>query len=130
MITLHTSKISDNLGLTKEDITVKSVSAAWTKVREIRDTTDSQLLNGTILEISADDKTPLGKRMPKRISFELNSKGKIEFRNADRFLMDVEMTGGTVTFFNPETGASKTVQCVNPSTVFSNPKVTVDLRNC
>ena len=130
MVTLHTSKLSDNLGLTNEDITVKSISAAWNKVREIRDTTDPQLLNGTILEVSGDEKTPIGKRIPKRISFELNGKGKIEFRNADRFLVDVECTGGSVTFFNPETGESKTVQCVDPSTVFSNPKVTVDLRDC
>lgn len=129
MVTLHISKLSDNLGLTKEDITVKSVSAAWNKVREIRDTTDPSLLNGTILEVSADDKTQLGKRIPKRISFELNSKGKIEFRNADRFLVDVELTGGSVEFINPETGFKSTVQCVDPST-FSNPKVTVDLRNC
>ena len=129
MITLHTSKISANIGLSSEDIIVKSVSAAWNKVREIRDTTDSQLLNGTILEVSADDKTQLGKRMPKRISFELNSKGKIEFRNADRFLVDVVLTGGTVDFINPETGTKTTVQCVDPST-FSNPKVTVDLRDC
>ena len=128
MITLLTSKISDNIGLSDENITVKSVSAAWTKIREIRDTTDPNILNGTILEVSADEKTPLGNRMPKRISFELNRKGKIEFRNADRFLVDVECTGGTVTFFNPETGAQKTVQCVDPST-FSNPKVTVDLRS-
>jgi len=130
MITLHTSKVSDNVGLASEDIIVKSASAAWNKVREIRDTTDPNVLNGTVLEVSGDEKTPLGKRIPKRISFELNGKGKIEFRNADRFLVDVEMTGGTVTFFNPETGASKTVQCVDPATVFSKPKVTVDLRKC
>ena len=130
MITLHTSKVSNNVGLVSEDIIVKSVSGAWTKIREIRDTTDPNILNGTILEVSGDEKTPLGKRIPKRISFEINGKGKIEFRNADRFLVDVECTGGSVTFFNPETGASKTVQCVDPSTVFSKPKVTVDLRNC
>ena len=129
MITLHTSKVSDNVGLASEDIIVKSISAAWNKVREIRDTTDPNILNGTVLEVSGDEKTPLGKRIPKRISFELNGKGKIEFRNADRFLMDVEMTGGTVDFVNPETGAKTTVQCVDPST-FSSPKVTVDLRDC
>ena len=129
MVTLHTSKLSDNLGLTKENIIVKSVSAAWIKVREIRDTTDPQLLNGTILEVSGDEKTPIGKRIPKRISFELNGKGKIEFRNADRFLVDLELTGGTVTFTNPQTGESTTAKCVDPST-FSSPKVTVDLRDC
>jgi len=130
MITLLTSKISANIGLSDEDITIKSVSAAWTKIREIRDTTDPNILNGTILEVSADEQTPLGDRMPKRISFELNRKGKIEFRNADRFLIDVECTGGTVTFFNPETGTQNTVQCVDPSTVFTNQKVTIDLRKC
>ena len=46
MITLLTSKISDNIGLSDENITVKSVSAAWTKIREIRDTTDPNILNG------------------------------------------------------------------------------------
>lgn len=130
MLTLHTSKLSDNIGFSCDDIVVKSVSAAWNKVREIRDRVNPQLLNGNILEISSDDETQLSKRIPKHISFELNKKGKIEFRNADRFLIDVEMTGGTVIFFNPETSASKTVQCVDPSTVFSNPKVTMDLRNC
>ena len=129
MITLLTSKISDNIGLSDENITVKSVSAAWTKIREIRDTTDPNILNGTILEVSADEKTPLGNRMPKRISFELNRKGKIEFRNADRFLVDVECTGGNITFVNPKTGEETVVECVDPST-FSNPKVTVDLRKC
>ena len=130
MITIKTSLLSENLGFNGEDIVVKSVSAAWNKIREIRDTTDSNILNGTILEVSGDDKTPLGKRIPKRISFKLNKKGKIEFLNAERFLVDVELTGGTVDFFNPETGAKTTVQCVEPTSVCSNPKVTVDLHNC
>lgn len=90
MLTLHTSKLSDNIGFSCDDIVVKSVSAAWNKVREIRDKVNPQLLNGNILEISSDDGTQLGKRIPKHISFELNKKGKIVFRNADRFLMDVE----------------------------------------
>lgn len=40
MITIHTSKLSDNLGFDGEDIVVKSVSAAWNKIRWIRDTTE------------------------------------------------------------------------------------------
>ena len=130
MLTLHTSKLSDRLGLNGKDIVVKSISAAWVKIRELRDTIPADILNRSILEVTADDDTPLGNRIPKRILFELNRKGKIEFLNADRFFIDVEMTGGSVTFFNPTTGESTTCQCVDPKTMCNGGpnKVTVDTR--
>lgn len=77
MITLNTSLVSDNVGLPDEDIVVKSVSAAWNKIRMIRDTTDSDILQGTVLQIKKDD--PLAK-IPSAIQFILNKKGKIEFK--------------------------------------------------
>ena len=84
MITLHISLLSDNLGFNGEDILVKSVSAAWNKIREIRDTTDPQVLNGTLLKVTGDDETPLDDRIPNCIRFELNKNGKILFKNANK----------------------------------------------
>lgn len=83
MLTLHTSKLSDNLGFNGEDIVVKSVSAAWNKIREIRDTTDPNILNDTILEVSADEGTNMD-RIPTKILFLLNKNGKIEFKDFNK----------------------------------------------
>ena len=113
MITLHTSRLSDNLGLDGEDIVVKSVSAAWNKLRELRDTIDPKILNGTILKVTCDVRTPLGGRIPHRIRFELNKSGKILFKNAYK-AGGLELTVGPVTFINPRTGERTTVQSVDP----------------
>lgn len=119
MITLHTSLVSDNIGLSDEDIQVKSVSAAWNRIREIRDTTDPQILNGVELRITQDEPSD---RLPNTIRFTLNSKGKIEFKDAAKVKkVEAELTGGKITFINPETGKTKEVQCVDPST-FPKPK--------
>lgn len=80
MITIHTSLLSDNLGFNGEDIQVKSVSAAWNKIREIRDTTEAHILNGTLLKVSADEGIDLS-RIPETILFRLNAKGKMEFKD-------------------------------------------------
>ena len=81
MITLKTSLLSDNLGLNnEEDIVVKSVSAAWNKIREIRDTTDADILNETILVVEQDDETKSDK-IPNKIYFSMNKNGKIEFKD-------------------------------------------------
>lgn len=113
MITIHTSKLSDNLGFDGEDIVVKSVSAAWNKIRWIRDTTEPHVLNGTLLKVTGDKETPLCKRIPRRIRFELNKSGKILFKNAYK-AAGIELVVGPVSFINPHTGEKITVQSVDP----------------
>lgn len=80
MITIKTSKVSNNVGLNEEDIQVKSVSAAWNEIRKIRDTTDPKILDGTILSIEGD----LTDKIPNTIIFKMNVKGKIQFHNYNK----------------------------------------------
>jgi len=80
MITLHTSLLSENLGFNCEDIQVKSISAAWNKIREIRDTTEPQVLEGTILKVTGEEGQDMS-RIPEQILFKLNVKGKMEFKD-------------------------------------------------
>ena len=80
MITLHTSLLSENLGFNGEDIQVKSISAAWNKIREIRDTTEPQVLEGTILKVTGEEGQDMT-RIPEQILFKLNVKGKMEFKD-------------------------------------------------
>ena len=80
MITIHTSLLSENLGFNGEDIQVKSISAAWNKIREIRDTTNPQVLEGTILKVTGEEGQDMS-RIPENILFKLNVKGKIEFKD-------------------------------------------------
>jgi hypothetical protein len=80
MITLHTSLLSENLGFNGEDIQVKSISAAWNKIREIRDTTNPQVLEGTILKVTGEEGQDMS-RIPEQILFKLNVKGKMEFKD-------------------------------------------------
>jgi hypothetical protein len=80
MITLHTSLLSENLGFNGEDILVKSISAAWNKIREIRDTTNPQILEGTILKVTGEEGQDMS-RIPEQILFKLNVKGKMEFKD-------------------------------------------------
>lgn len=113
MVTIHTSQLSENLGFNGEDIIVKSVSAAWNKIREIRDTTDPKVLNGTLLKVTGDKETPTKDRIPRRIRFELSKSGKILFKNAYK-AAGMELTVGPVTFLNTRTGERTTVQSVDP----------------
>ena len=80
MITLRTSLLSDNLGFNGEDIQVKTVSAAWNKIREIRNTTEPHVLEGTILTIELPE-GEISNRIPEKILFEMNTKGKMEFKD-------------------------------------------------
>ena len=80
MITLKTSLLSDNLGFNGEDIQVKTVSAAWNKIREIRNTTEPHVLEGTILTIELPE-GETSNRIPEKILFKMNTKGKIEFKD-------------------------------------------------
>ena len=80
MITLKTSLLSDNLGFNGEDIQVKTVSAAWNKIREIRNTTEPHVLEGTILTIELPE-GETSNRIPEKILFKMNTKGKMEFKD-------------------------------------------------
>ena len=80
MITLRTSLLSDNLGFNGEDIQVKTVSAAWNKIREIRNTTEPHALEGTILTIELPE-GETSNRIPEKILFKMNTKGKMEFKD-------------------------------------------------
>ena len=80
MITLKTSLLSDNLGFNGEDIQVKTVSAAWNKIREIRNTTEPHVLEGTILTIEFPE-GETSNRIPEKILFKMNTKGKMEFKD-------------------------------------------------
>ena len=83
MITLRTSLLSDNLGFNGEDIQVKTVSAAWNKIREIRNTTESHVLEGTILTIELPE-GETSNRIPEKILFKMNAKGKMEFKDLSK----------------------------------------------
>ena len=80
MITLKTSLLSDNLGFNGEDIQVKTVSAAWNKIREIRNTTEPHVLEGTIITIEFPE-GETSNRIPEKILFKMNTKGKMEFKD-------------------------------------------------
>ena len=80
MITLRTSLLSDNLGFNGEDIQVKTISAAWNKIREIRNTTEPNVLEGTILTIELPE-GETSNRIPEKILFKMNTKGKMEFKD-------------------------------------------------
>ena len=80
MITLKTSLLSDNLGFNGEDIQVKTVSAAWNKIREIRNTTEPHVLEGTIITIELPE-GETSNRIPEKILFKMNTKGKMEFKD-------------------------------------------------
>ena len=83
MITLKTSLLSDNLGFNGEDIQVKTVSAAWNKIREIRNTTEPHVLEGTILTIELPE-GETSNRIPEKILFKMNTKGKMEFKDLSK----------------------------------------------
>ena len=80
MITLHTSLLNDNLGFNGEDIQVKTISAAWNKIREIRKNTVPMLLEGTILKVTGEEGQDMS-RIPEEILFKMNTKGKMEFKD-------------------------------------------------
>ena len=83
MITLKTSLLSDNLGFNGEDLQVKTVSAAWNKIREIRNTTEPHVLEGTILTIELPE-GETSNRIPQKILFKMNTKGKMEFKDLSK----------------------------------------------
>ena len=66
-----------------EPIVVKTISAAWNKIREIRNTTPADELNGQILTVTMPESLKTN-RIPARILFRTNKNGKIEFKDADK----------------------------------------------
>ena len=59
---------------------VKSISAAWNKIREIRDNTPVEDINETILKVDMGEAQP-SDRLPLEILFRVNTKGKVEFKD-------------------------------------------------
>ena len=72
------------LRLATETFEVKSVSSAWNKVRELRDLdVSTALLDGLLVTVNMGD-LPISDRLPLEILFNLNTKGKIEFKDMQK----------------------------------------------
>ena len=74
--------IMDNnitLRLATETFEVKTISAAWNKVRELRNTMGAEL-EGKVLEVVLPE-TLTTDRIPNNILFKANKNGKIEFKD-------------------------------------------------
>jgi hypothetical protein len=86
MIKLHISTLNSALNefLPAKDFEVKSISAAWNKLREIRDLdVSTALLDGLLVTVDMGD-LPISNRLPLEILFNLNTKGKIEFKDMQK----------------------------------------------
>ena len=64
---------------------VKSISAAWNKIREIRDNTPVEEINETILKVDMGEAQP-SDRLPLEILFRVNTKGKVEFKDLSKVI--------------------------------------------
>ena len=67
------------LRLAAETFEVKTISAAWNKVRELRNTMGAEL-EGKVLEVILPE-TIITDRIPHNILFKANKNGKIEFKD-------------------------------------------------
>ena len=67
------------LRLATETFEVKTISAAWNKVRELRNTMGAEL-EGKVLEVILPE-TITTDRIPNNIIFKANKNGKIEFKD-------------------------------------------------
>ena len=67
------------LRLATETFEVKTISAAWNKVRELRNTIGVEL-EGKVLEVILPE-TIITDRIPHNILFKANKNGKIEFKD-------------------------------------------------
>lgn len=86
MITLHISTLHAELDnfLPTKDFEVKSIAAAWNKIREIRDIdVSTALLDGLLITVKMGD-IPASDRLPLEILFQINTKGKIEFKDLQK----------------------------------------------
>ena len=77
MITLHTSILNENLSFNGEDIKVKFISAAWNKIREIRNNIVPLLLEGTVLKVTGEEGQNMS-RILGEILFKMNAKCKMQ----------------------------------------------------
>ena len=64
---------------------VKSISAAWNKIREIRDNTPAEEINEIVLKVDMGEAQP-SDRLPLEILFRVNTKGKVEFKDLHKVL--------------------------------------------
>lgn len=86
MIKLHLSTLTAALNdfLPAKDFEVKSISAAWNKIREIRDLdVSTALLDGLLITVNMGEE-PASSRLPLEILFQINTKGKIEFKDMQK----------------------------------------------
>ena len=67
------------LRLADETFEVKTISAAWNKVRELRNTMGAEL-EGKVLEVVLPESITTD-RIPNNILFKANKNGKIEFKD-------------------------------------------------
>ena len=67
------------LRLATETFEVKTISAAWNKVRELRNTMGTEL-EGKVLEVVLPENVTTN-RIPNNILFKSNKNGKIEFKD-------------------------------------------------
>ena len=67
------------LRLATETFEVKTISAAWNKVRELRNTMGAEL-EGKVLEVVLPE-TVTTNHIPNNILFKANKNGKIEFKD-------------------------------------------------
>ena len=77
IITLHTSILNENLSFNGEDIKVKSISAAWNKILEIRNNIVHLLLEGTVLKVTCEEGQNMS-RILGEILFKMNAKRKMQ----------------------------------------------------
>jgi len=68
--------------INENTIDAKTISAAWNALRLIRDNTPAEDLVGKIATIGIPEGEKEG-RIPARILFRMNTKGKVEFKDAD-----------------------------------------------
>lgn len=61
----------------------KSISAAWNEIRRMRDNYDPATIEGAILEVTLPEGMT-SDRIPHRIQFKTNTKGKMEFKDYDK----------------------------------------------
>ena len=88
MIKLHLSTLNSALNefLPAKDFEVKSISAAWNKLREIRDLdVSTALLDGLLVTVDMGD-LPISNRLPLEILFRVNTNGKVEFKDLSKVI--------------------------------------------
>jgi hypothetical protein len=81
---------------------VKSISAAWNKIREIRDNTPVEDINETILKVDMGE-AQVSDRLPLEILFRVNTKGKVEFKDLAKVITRAAKKEGAKTVVEDDT---------------------------